>query len=101
MKIKIKTKWGQLTVDPGEIYEVNAQINPWDNVYRLEFVMEGRRDRLYADLESSMDIAILIKKIAMEMDFIRKYKYKDRNGIMQIDEPRRLHALRNRGAEET
>jgi len=100
MKIKIKTKWGQMMIDPGEVYEVNAQVNPWDNMYRLEFVMEGRRDRLYADLANFMDIAVLMKKIAVEMDFIRQYKYKDSSGNMQINEPRRLSALRSRGTEE-
>ena len=100
MKIKIKTKWGQMMIDPAEVYEVNTQINPWDNIYRVEFVMEGRRDRMYADLGSFMDIAILMKKVAVEMDFIRQYKFKDSTGHIQINEPRRLSALASRGAED-
>jgi hypothetical protein len=96
MKIKVVTKWGQMTIDPGQIYEVNAQINPWDNVYRVEFILDGKRDRMYADLQSAAELATLIKKVSMEMDFIREYKYKDRNGAMQIDEPRRLNSIRAR-----
>ena len=102
MKIKITTKWGQITIDPNEVYEVNAKVNPWDNEYRVEFIIEGRRDRVYADLKSSMEVALLLKKIAVEMDIIRKYKFKDRQGHIQINEPLRLHTLRERerGAED-
>jgi hypothetical protein len=99
MKIKVTTKWGQMTIDPGQIYEVNVQINPWDNTYRVEFILDGKRDRMYADLQSAAEISTLIKKIAMELDFIRLYKYKDNTGNMQIDEPRRLNALRSRGGD--
>lgn len=94
MNIKIQTRWGVMNINPEEIYEINVKINPWDNVWRIEFIMEQTYTPLYADMASSTEIANVIRKVSIAMDHIRQYKYRDQHGVMQINEPRRL-ALMN------
>ena len=89
----IKTKWGKLQIDPNRIHEINVQLNPWDNIYRIEFTVDGSFERLVADVESPGELAGLVRRVASELAFVRQYKYKDRNGVMQINEPRRLQMV--------
>lgn len=99
--IVIKTKWGKLQMDANAINEINVQIKPWDNLYKLEFVMEGTYNRQYAEVDSLSALSTLIHKLTNELTFVKQYRYKDGlTGRMQVNEPRRLQALANRKPDE-
>ena len=93
----IRTKWGKMDIDPSKIHEVNIQFNPWDNIYKFEFVIEGSFNRLYAEMSTPEELTRLVSKLSRELSFVKQYKYRDTNtGQMQINEPRRLSAINER-----
>ena len=100
MNMRIRTKWGQIIIDPERIYEIKVFINPWDNVYKVEFVMEHTFEIIPADLPDANEVALLLRRVANEISFVKQFKYKDTTGRLQINEPRRLAAIKQRSEQQ-
>jgi hypothetical protein len=96
MSTIIKTKWGQLIIDAEQIYEVNIRINPWDNVYTIEFILEGSYQRLYAEFNTSNELMNHLRFIISDIAMVKQYKYKDSTGQLQIDEKRRMSIMNSK-----
>lgn len=96
MSMRIRANWGQIIIDPERIFEVRIVMNPWDNVYKAEFVMEGTYEVIPAELANANELTALIRRVANEMHFVKQYKYKAPNGSLVIDEPRRLAAMKEK-----
>ena len=88
MDMKIKTKWGKITINPEKIIEVNLRMNVFENSYKIEFVIDGGQ-RIYADMNSADELALTFKSIVNKMNIVKQYKFWDGYSI-QVDESRRM-----------
>lgn len=96
MNLRIRTKWGQIQIDPERIFEVRVIINPWDNVYNIEFILDRSYEKITAKMESISELSLAMNRVENELQFVKQYKYRDQFGQLQIDEPRRLSLRRQR-----
>ena len=79
-----------MNINLENIFEINVRINPWDNIYRIEFTLDRGYERVNADFYDIMELANIVKKLSSKLAIIRQYKYRDRGGFIQINEPMRL-----------
>ena len=96
MNTIIRTKWGQLTIDAASIYEVNTHINPWNNSYVIEFIMEGSYQRLPTEFQNMDELLNTLRSIVSDLNTVKQYKYKAVDGSIQVDEKRRLRIMKER-----
>lgn len=89
MEMTIKTKWGKIKVEPEHIYEISIRINPWDNIYWLELILDHGQ-RLNVEFDGPTDLVKVFKSLLSRLAIIRNYKYRDNDGSLQINEPMRL-----------
>lgn len=99
MNFRIKTKWGLVVIDPEHVFEVNVRMNPFEHVYRIDFVMDNY-NKQSVDLSSMSELGTTLRRITNELQFISEYKYKDSSGRLQFDEPRRMGVMRKKRALE-
>lgn len=88
MEMKIKTKWGKISINPEKIHEVNVRMNTFENYYRIEFVLDGGQ-RVHADMMNGDELARTFKNVTNKMNIVRQYKFWDGYGL-QVDEKRRM-----------
>ena len=93
MNFRIKTKWGQVVIDPEHVFEVNVKMNPFENIYRIDFIMDNFHKQT-VDLGSMSELGTVLRRITNELHFIAEYKYKDTNGRIQFNEPQRLRSMK-------
>lgn len=97
MSMRIKTKWGQINIEPERIFGIDVTINPWMNIYRITFVIENSYERIAAEMDSISELMTAMNRIENELTFVKQYKRVDpSSGQLVIDEPRRLAAMRER-----
>jgi hypothetical protein len=96
MNMRIRTKWGQIIIDPERIFEMRVVVNPWDNVYKVEFVMDGTYEVIPADVANANELNALMRRVTNELHFVKQYKFKDTTGHLQINEARRRSAFKER-----
>lgn len=94
MNTIIRTKWGQISIDPSSIYEINTHINPWNNTYRIEFILEGSYQRIPMEFSTMRELMNTLSSISSDLERVKEYKYMDSSGMLQIDEKRRLNVLK-------
>lgn len=93
MNFRIKTKWGLVVINPEHVFEVNVKMNPFERIFRIDFVMDNFHKQT-VDLEGMSELGTVLRRITNELHFISEYKYKDTNGRLQFNEPRRMQAMK-------
>jgi hypothetical protein len=99
MNFRIKTKWGKVEINPESVYEVNVKMNPYERIFRIDFVMDNAHTQS-VDLDSMSELGNVLRRITNELQFIAEYKYKDPNGRIQFNEPRRMSMMREKLKEQ-
>lgn len=98
MNLRIKTKWGLIVIDPERIYEVNVRMNPFEHIYRIDFILDNYQKQS-VDLGDMTELGRVLRRVTNDLQFVTAYKFKDSTGRMQINEPVRVATLKQKQEE--
>jgi len=100
MDMRIRTKWGQIIINPELIIELVVTIKPYDNQYRIDFVMQSNDyNGIFADLPNLDELNTTLRRLTREIEFVKQFKRKNQYGQFEVDERRRMKAIQTIDAQ--